>query len=616
MPTIGKVTELDFVKIKENIKAYFKRTGSPFRDWDFDGSGLSYLLDILAYNTHYNAVNAHLSMNESFLDSAQLRSNVVSRAKLIGYTPRSKRGARAKVDLILSRKAGEEGRDSLTLPRGTTFTSSLRGKNYKFVTVEDRFAVYNADDHDEGFVFRNLQIVQGTPVIQRYVVDGAQENQRFLIDDPNIDTYTLQVRVFGHGQTSDSVVFLNANTFASVRPDSRVYFLSENFEGKYQIEFGDGIIGARLDNLNVVEVSFLSSGGAEANGAKSIKYLTSPSDVVNTATSVNRVDLVEAAYGGDDRESTESIRQVAPYSYIAQNRTVTEKDFEALIRRNIPDIEAISVWGGQNHVPPQFGKIFISAKPKSGFFLSNAQKREILRYLDTVKIVTTRPEILDPDYVYLFFDVFFNYDSNLTSLTKSQLEYEVRNNLEQFNENVVRGFEKVFRYSQFLSTIDNSDEAIISSNARIFVYKKLPLFARRRLPYTLNFNMALHGKLHQKESILSSSTWLFNNNQIELADEPITTSDSLRNIYAFYRVQNGIVVVNPSLGTLNLEKGYISLHTIPTSLDTEISIHAIPNTYDVSTLRNQLIDIDFSKTTIIGRSNIEASGTQPISRFR
>ena len=617
MPIIGKVTELDYTQIKNNIKSYFKRVGSPFRDWDFEGSGLSYLVDILAYNTHYNAVNAHLSMNESFIDSAQLRSNVVSRAKLIGYTPRSKRGARGKVRLEFERKADASNRDSLTLPRGTKFTTSLRGKTYTFVTVQDYFAIFGNDrSFPDGFVYPEVEIVQGSPVVERYIVDGTQENQKFVIEDPNIDTYTLQVKVFPHLDTTESLVFLNGTTFSSVRRDSPVYFLSENFEGKYQIEFGDGIIGKRLDNLNIVEVSFLSSAGDESNGARAFKFISAPDLLFSTIAKSPNVEVLEPAYGGDDRESIESIRQVAPYSYIAQNRTVTENDFEALIRRNIPDIEAISVWGGQSHVPPQFGKIFISAKPKSGFFLSQAQKNEILRYLDTVKIVTTHPEILDPDYVYLYFDAFFNYNPAFTSLAKSQLEYNVRENLISFNEDVVRGFEKVFRYSQFLSTIDETDEAILNSFARIFMYKTLDILVRRRLPYQLQFHMPLHGDIHQKEPIISSSTWLYNNRQIELEDEPITTSSKHRNIYAFYRIQNGKVVVDKSVGKLDHEKGIIEIDHLPTTIDTQISINAIPNAYDISTLRNQLIDIDFSRTTIIGRNDRSPEGSSPVSRFR
>ena len=596
---VSKVTELDFNKIKDNLKAYFKRSDSPFKDWDFEGSGLSYLLDILAYNTHYNAVNAHLSMNESFLDSAQLRSNVVSRAKLIGYTPRSKRGARATVNISFNRHESST-RDTLTLPRGTRFSTALRGTTYTFVTIADYFTVY--DVNTNSFVFNDVEIVQGVPKTFRYLVDGSQENQRFVIDDPNIDTYTLQVRVFFHENTSDSLIFVDGSKNAAVRPDSNVYFLSENYEGKYQLEFGDGIIGRRLNNLNVVEANFLSSAGNETNGASQFRFIEAVGEVFNTELKLDEVVTIEKAYGGDDRESIESIRQVAPYSYIAQNRAVTEKDFEALIRKNLPDIEAISIWGGQNHIPPQFGKIFISAKPKSGFFLSNAQKKEILHYLDTVKIVTTKPEMLDPDYVYLGFDIQFGYDSSLTSLTKSQLEFNVRGRLEKFNEEVVRGFEKTFRYSQFLQTIDETDEAILNSYAQVYVYKQIPIFVNQQLPYTINFNIRLKGQVDQKDSIISSDTWMYNNRMIELGDEPISTSETLRNVYLFRNIRNGKKIINPSIGTLDIEKGVLKLEMIPTTFDTSIFIKAIPARNDIATIRNQLIDIDFAKTKIIGSS--------------
>jgi hypothetical protein len=338
MPNLSQVTELDFATIKENLKAYYKRPNSPFKDWDFEGSGLNYLLDILAYNTHYNAINAHVSINESFLDSAQIRSNVVSRAKLIGYTPRSRTSAKAYIDVFFSRDA-ESTATSLTLPKGAEFVTSFEGEIYTFTTLNSQQTGYA----DGGFLFENVELTEGELVTLRYVVDSSKVDQRFVIDDVNIDTSTLNVLVYESQTDQTATTFISHKNFSTLERDSEVYFLTESFEGKYQIEFGDNIIGKRLSNLNIIEISYISSVGPAANGSREFKFITS-----NTNEFENEIDngaesftLISAAAGGDERESTEEIRLTAPISFIAQDRAITETDYEALIRQEIAGLDAV-----------------------------------------------------------------------------------------------------------------------------------------------------------------------------------------------------------------------------------------------------------------------------------
>jgi len=596
MANILKVTELDFDTIKANMKAYFTRQNSPFRDWDFEGSGLNYLLDILAYNTHYNAVNAHLSMNESFLDSAQIRSNVVSRAKLLGYTPRSRRGARAKVNISFSRKTGYETVETLTLPRGTTFSTSIDGTSFTFTTREDYEAIHNTATNL--FEYEGVVLVQGKLTTRTYIVDS--NFTRYPIEDTDIDTSTLEVTVRPHSQTSESALYLNADLFTSYDPDSQVYFLSENYDGEYVLEFGDGVIGKQLDNLSVITAEYLKSGGVLANGAHNFSFVQTPagSDIRMVAT-LSSLTLTEASYGGDERESIEEVRRIAPYAFIAQNRAVTSNDYEALIKKSIPDIEAISVWGGQDNDPPVYGKVFLAAKPKGAFYLTTAQKEEILNYLDRVRIITVQPEVVDPSYLFLSFDVFVKFNPNMTTLTATQLESQARASVIAFNTTNLGGFDNVFRYSKFLAAIDATDTSILNSFARIYVHKDLNLYATRSLPQELDFKMAFYGKIDQAESFITSTAWRYNNVTVYLGDEYKANTEVDRNLYVYSLNPSGSrKKIFPSIGTLNVTTGKLLLQHVPSTFDTSIRIKAIPNAYDIATIRNQLISIDAAATSI------------------
>jgi hypothetical protein len=539
---------------------------------------------------------------------------------LIGYTPRSKRGARAQLDLQFDRDVNSSDTTAI-FPRGAEFQSSFDGSSYVFTTLTDVKGSY--DSSSNRFLFSNVEIAQGELKTLKFLVDNSKVNQKFIIEDRNIDTSTLQVRVFDHQNTSAARTFISHRNLSVIEPTDQVYFLSENYDGFYQLEFGDGIIGTKLDNLNVIEVSFLSTSGQDANGASAFSFLRSNDAFFNNDVGqLASLNVLSRAGGGDDRESINEIRRTAPYAYISQDRGVTENDYEALIRENISNIEALSVWGGQFNSPPIYGKVFISAKPKDSFFLTTGQKNEILDLLKQKNVLTVTPEIVDPNYTFLFFDIFFRYNSSQTSLSQNQLESRVRNSIQNYNNTFLENFDKIFRYSTLLDTIDNSDSSILNSLARIYAYKEFGILANNRLPSEIDFKFELFGDVNQQESILSTTSWSFNNQRLFLADEPLSTSTTERRVYA-YRVGENLstqIKVFPDVGRLNPTTGKLQIDALSTLVDTVIEIRVIPNSYDVVAIQNQLLSINIDKTNIEGSAETRElaanNGYRSFPRFR
>jgi hypothetical protein len=413
--------------------------------------------------------------------------------------------------------------------------------------------------------------------------------------------------------------------FSTFDSNTKAYFLSESHDGLYQIEFGNNIIGKKLDNLNIVEVSFLSSAGKFPNSARNFSFISTvgANAEFRLKAALSSITTTSPAFGGDERESSEQIRQVAPVTFISQNRAVTVNDYEALIKQNIPDIEAVSVWGGQDNDPPVYGYVYIAGKPANELFLTQAQKDEIVTYLNRIKILTVKPVVVDPSYIYLYFDVFFKFDPNLTTQTRTQLESAVRTAIDNYSTTELSGFDKVFRYSNLLSLIDDTDPAILNSFARINVYKNFNLYAGRTLPQELDFKLELYGEINQSESVLSSSSWRYNNQDVFLGDDPISGASQERLVYVYTLDSKGNEVkVFNDVGRVNIQTGKLSLQAIETTFDTQIKVRAIPNAYDVATVRDQLVNIDLADTVITGdiddTFNTGAADRtyDPVPRFR
>lgn len=599
----NNVTELNFENIKENLKEYYNRPTSPFKDWDFEGSGLNYLLDILAYNTHYNAVNAHLTMNESFIDSAQIRANVVSRAKLIGYVPRSKTASVAKADIFFPRVIGSTA-DSLILPKGAEFESTATSDVFNFVTLSSYEAPYDATT--SGFTFKNVELVQGEIVTERFVVDSSNVLQKFTLENLDIDTSTLNVIVYENVNSSDSVAYISHRNFSTLDRNSRVYFLSESYNGKYVIQFGDDIIGKKLDNMNIIEISYVVTEGNNLNGVSRFSFMKASDDFEDEIE--NGAELyynVSPAQGGDDRETTEEIRLTAPISYVAQDRAITEEDYEAVLRQNIPNIDAITIWGGQYNDPPIYGKVFISIKPKDANYMTDYEKQNVLALVKRKNILTVTPEFVDPNYTYLFFEIFFRYNKKQTALSQAQLESKVLSTVQKYDEQELQNFDRLFRYSNFLRAIDNTDSSIQSSLARVYIYKEHLLESGNRTPTFVDFKIPFHGVYNQTNPIISSSSWRFNNQYLYLSDEKINGDTINRRVFAYKFALDKVtkIKVFPDVGQVNIKTGKISLDSLPTDDDTMIRISAIPASNDVISVQNQMLLIDSGRTTVIGSSD-------------
>ena len=595
------VTELDFDQIKRNLITYFKEHESgAYKDWDFEGSGLNQMLDVLAYNTHYNAILAHNSLNESFIDSAQIRPNVVSRAKLLGYTPRSRTASRATLSLTFPSSINED-RESYTLEAGAKFITVLNDVTYTFITAEDYVA--QLDVVDNSYTFPNVEIYQGRIKHNKYVVDDINLAQKFEIDDDTIDISRLEVNVYENARTSSFQAYVPFSEIGGVTGDSKIYFINENYDGNYEVSFGDNIFGKKPDRLNIIDFKYISTLGSEANGATVFSWAgsgTSPT-----------ITLVSKSSEGAEKEGIESIRFNAPLSFVAQNRTVTIDDYKSIISQNVTGIQTLSVWGGQDNNPPEYGKVFISGKPFDGEVLSEQQKDEIESLLKNKKIIAILPKIVDPEYTYLYFDVLFKYDSNRTSLSQGQLQSKVRGVIEKYNEDQLQQFDNIFRYSQLLSLVDNSDFSILNSFIRVFVYKTLNIVFANLTPVELDFDMELYGEIDEEESIIDSDPWTFNGVIYRLADEPKNGSTNERNIFAYRETSSGErIKVYKSIGTLLMKEGIVRINPLPVEQNEAINIYVSPASNDIVSKRNTLLSVDVDKSQIIADvDTISVSGS-------
>lgn len=595
------VTELDFDQIKNNLITYFKQHESgAYKDWDFEGSGLNQMLDVLAYNTHYNAILAHNSLNESFIDSAQIRSNVVSRAKLLGYTPRSRTASRATLALSFSSSINE-GRESYTLISGAKFTTVLNDITYTFITVEDYTA--QLDIVNDVYSFPNVEIYQGRIKHNKYVVDDINLSQKFEIDDDTIDISNLDVNLYENARSNSFQAYTPFNEIGGVTGDSNIYFITENYSGNYEVSFGDNVFGKKPDRLNIIDFKYISTLGSEANGATIFNW-------VGSGISPN-ITLVSKSSEGAEKEGVESIRFNAPLSFVAQNRTVTIDDYKSIISQNITGIQTLSIWGGQDNNPPEFGKVFISGKPVDGETLSVQQKDSIESLLKDKKIIAILPKIVDPEYTYLYFDVLFKYDSNRTSLSRGQLETKVRGVIEDYNINQLQQFDNIFRYSQLLSLVDNSDFSILNSFVRVFIYKTLDITYGNLTPVELDFDMELYGDIDEEESIISSDSWTFGGVTYKLADEIKNGSTNERNIFAYRETSSGErIKVYKSIGTIFMKEGTVKINPLPVEQNESINIYVSPASNDIVSKRNNLLSIDIDKTQVIADvDTISVSGS-------
>jgi hypothetical protein len=442
------VDELDFDNIKANIKTFLMGQ-DVLKDYNFEGSALSVLIDVLAYNTHYNSLYTNFVANEMFLDSASKYSSAVSLAKTIGYTPTSYRSAKAVLNITVTLPDNETPA-SATLPRGTTFISPMGNVSYTFSTLTD----YSAPRIGGTYTFNNVAIYEGTAQTRSYTANDASQ---FVIPHQKGDTSTLQVLVRDTSSSSVVTAFTYADDLLRVKADDATYFLKQREDLFYEVYFGNGYIGRAISTGNIVTLNYLASSGSVANGAKFFTYFGGFRPEVTYAVSV-----VATATGGSEAETIESIKFNAPKAYTAQNRAVTVSDYETLIYNKFPNIQSVKVWGGQDHIPKTYGKVFVCAKPVGKEYLNNDEKNAILDVLNSRKVMTMIPEFVAPDFIRIEVSTSVYYNSALARKSVGEMQTRVTNAINDY-ANTLNIFESSFRFSALSKKIDATDNSIVSN---------------------------------------------------------------------------------------------------------------------------------------------------------
>jgi len=586
------VSDLDFDNIKSNLKA-FLQDQPEFSDYNFEGSGFAVLLDVLAYNTHYLGFNANMLANEVYLDSADIRKNIVSLAKMLGYTPSSVRAPSANISIVVNNATGS----SLTMDKGTTFTSTVDGTTYQFVTNQES----TITPLDGVYRFSDISIYEGTLVTYRYTVDSTDVDQKFIIPSVNADTSTLKVTVQNSSVDATSSVYTLATGVRSLDNTSKVYFLQETDTGKFQIYFGDGVLGRKLSDGNIVILEYVVTNKEEANGAATFTLSSSIDGFSNVSITTNSV-----AQGGSEAESKESIRFNAPLQYAAQDRAVTATDYETLVRSLYPNALSISAWGGEEDETPIYGVVKISIKAASGSTLTNQTKTEIVNSLRQYNIASVRPVIVDPETVSVILNSTVRFDSKLTTKTAATIKSEVISSLTNYNTNILQRFDGIFRYSKVTGLIDDADASIVSNITTVRVRKSFTPILNTSTRYDVYFRNAFYnphtGHNADMGGILSSSGFKIdgNNNEMFLDD------DGSGNIRRYYFDGGVRVYANNTQGTVNYTTGQVTLNSlnitsisnIRGSSSSVIEITVVPNSNDIVPVRNTIIEIDIANSTV------------------
>jgi len=597
MATNLKVTELDFDDIKTNLKA-FLRQQTEFNDYDFDGSGMSVLLDVLAYNTHYNAMNAHFALNEAFLDSAQIRGNVVTRAKLLGYIPRSILSPRAIIELVVN-VSGEGGTKptTLTLPRGTKLKALISGEEFQYVVLDNHTATI---DNSLKYTFSNVTICEGTFRELKYRVDNDVENQKFQLTDEAADTSTLRVRVQENEESTAFDIYTQFESLSNVNAETKTFYLQQNSNEYFEIYFGDGVTGFKPVNNNIVTLDYIITKGKDSNGSGKAVNATDGFSMVDNVGGFSNIIVTTKSLsaGGVDQETSESIRFNAPLTFTSQNRAVTADDYAAIIKKSFANIDSISTWGGEDQDPPEYGRAYIAIKPLLSETLTTEEKQEITGVILKGKnVVSITPEIVDPNFTFLELDVFFKYNPNLTDRSSTDLQTVVRDTIKDYNFNNLNKFDGVFRHSELLRNIDSSDPAILNSSIRPRMFQNITPVNNALNNFDLTFSSPFFQSGDSTSFVLNSTEFKINNEDCFFGDIPIAGSTN-RQVIVFKRVAGANVTVINNAGTIDVVNGKLTLNSFQPDNTNVIRLTLTPNSLDLAPKRDQLLSIDDARVVI------------------
>lgn len=605
-----RLAELDFDEIKTNLKQFLinYRDSSGeliFKDYDFDASSLSVLLDLLSYNTHYNAYFANMIANEMFLDSAIKRESAVSIAKHLGYTPLSYRSARAKVSFTITNPEGNPG--SLTLPKYSPFSTSINNIQYTFVNL-DSVTIKPANGV---YTFNDVEIVEGTPLTYSYRVDLSGPEEKYSIPNKNIDTSTIRVTVQNSYTNLGTENYTLAQNFEGLTSTSKVFFLEENASGFYEIFFGDNVLGKKLVSGNIVRIEYLVSNGSDCNVSSTIEQRFSLGVPVGGATLGSSIVAVQNSTGGDIADSLDEIKFKAPRFLSSFNRAVTANDYKAIIEANYPLVESVSAWGSEENDPPTYGKVYVSLKPYSGFTVNTELKNRIIAdILNQKKILGITPEFVDPVYLYVNIDSQIKFDSKNSRYTASQIETFTLAKIQEYFSVELQKFDKDFVYSKLTKSIDSIGDFIVGNKINLKIQRRITPRISADETYAGTTTIKFANKL-VSNSIQSTGFYY------RKADGTISsvylkdtlTSASTNNI-SMYDLYDDSLIVN-NIGTINYNTGVLSIPILKIAgylEDTnDIRIYAKPEDVDIQVTKDMILIMDDSKLNSLAKRSSGAS---------
>ena len=587
-----QISELDFDKIKSNLKT-FLQSQTQFQDYDFDGSGLSILLDVLSYNTHYLSYIANMSTNELYLDSADIRNNIVSLAKMLGYTPSSPRAPRASIDIKLNNAIGS----SVTMVKGTVFTTTVDKIDYQYVTNEDM----TITPVDGIYEFNNVTLYEGTLVTFKYTYDINDTDQKLIIPSSFTDTSTLKVIVQNSNTDTLQSVYTLAGGYNDVTSVSKVYFIQEGIDGKYEIYFGDGVTGKKLEDSNIVILEYIVTNTTSSNGASVFSLSGNVGGYTDVTVTTN-----SNSQGGAVAESNNSIKFNAPLQYGAQDRAVTATDYETLVKSIYPNALSVSAWGGEDDETPQYGVVNISIKAKSGSTLTDTTKTDIVTQLKPYNVASVRPVIKDPETTSVLVTSNVKYDAKATAKTADTIKADVINKLITYNTSTLQKFDAIFRYSKITGLIDETDESILSNITTVKIRKNFTPILLTSSKYFIYFRNALYnphsGHMASTGGIFSSTGFKIKDND----NECFFDDDGAGNIRLYYSASGVKSYLNSKQGTIDYKSGIItidslniaSISNIGGKASTIIQLTVTPSSNDVVPVRDQIVEIDVANSYI------------------
>lgn len=592
----NQLTNLDYFDIKNALRDYL-RANSDFSDYDFEGSTLGMLLDVLAYNTYYTAFNANMVVNEAFLDSATVRDNVVALAKQLGYVPRSAVAASAAVDLTLSVTSGTTLPETVFLKRGNAFISNVNDTLYQFVLIDD----VQAQVLPGGTVnFPSLKIYEGSFVSNRYPVTS---NDQFtvVLNNAGIDTTSIRVNVYESSTSNNFEKFYQSDNILNVGSNSASYFVNEVEDENYKITFGDGVFGKKLTAGQVVEISYIVTSGDETNGTSNFTFsglLTDVSGNTNFLYSVSSLNVLTRAFGGASIESIDSIKINAPAMYGTQNRAVTSTDYTSIIRRAYPAAADVITYGGEEADPPEYGKVKISIKPRNLTYLSSYTKNLIINEIKKYSVASVVPELVDASVIFIELTSRVFYDQSTTNLTADAIKGKVIENLSKYiASSDTEKFGGKFRYSKFISTIDSSDRSIRSNLTNVTMRKDFYPSLNNNAYYELCFNNPFDDDIDTQT--LTSTGFV-----VQQYPNYVVYLEDRGEKIVLYRLDSQTgdkIVLNDSQGDINYAKGELRIYNLNiikgTFADNKIEVRLKPLYNDILAKREVFLDVDIDKSS-------------------